>query len=126
MASTTSILSALELCIRDDFFKFNSKVYKQTGGVGTGIKLAPPYACLGMGKYEELVFGSDQELTKLILCWKRFIGYVFMLFKGTKEQCQTLVDWLNTLMPGVVEFKFEYSKEKLSSWTWILKLKMED
>ena len=66
-----------------------------------------------MGKYEELVFGSDQELIELILCWKRFIDDVFLLFKGTKEQCQTLVDWLNTLMPGVVEFKFEYSKEKI-------------
>ena len=64
---TESILSALELCIRNNFFKFNSKIYKQTEGVGTGIKLAPPFACLGMGKYEELVFQSDQELTKLIL-----------------------------------------------------------
>ena len=64
---TESILSALELCIRNNLFKFSSKIYKQTEGVGTGIKLAPPFACLGMGKYEELVFQSDKELTKLIL-----------------------------------------------------------
>ena len=85
---------------------------KQGVLVGTGIKLAPPFACLGMGQYEDLVFQSDQELTKLILIWKRFVDDVFKLFRGSKEQCQNLVSWLNTLMPGVIEFKFKYSREK--------------
>ena len=36
-----------------------------------------------------------------------------MLFMGSIEQCQNLVEWLNTLMPGVVKFTFEYSTEKV-------------
>ena len=36
-----------------------------------------------------------------------------MLFRGTEEQCRHLVDWLNSLMPGVVKFKYEYSMEKI-------------
>ena len=35
--STNSILKALELCIRNNFFEFNGKIYHQKGGVGTGI-----------------------------------------------------------------------------------------
>ena len=104
-----SILKALDLCIRINFFEFNEKIYQQTGGVGTGVKLAPPYACLGMGKFESIAFNSDCGLLDKILLWKRFIDDVFMLFKGTREECEKLVDWLNSILPGVVKFKFEFS-----------------
>ena len=36
-----------------------------------------------------------------------------MLYSASEEQCKNLVNWLNTLMPGVVKFKFEYSKQKI-------------
>ena len=36
-----------------------------------------------------------------------------MFFKGTKEDCESLVVWLNSLMPGVVKFKFEFSYQKI-------------
>ena len=51
---TDSILQALDLCLKNNYFSFNEKNYHQIGGVGTGVKLAPPYACLGMGKFEKL------------------------------------------------------------------------
>ena len=108
---TESILKALDLCLKSNFFEFNDKIYQQTGGVGTGIKLAPPYACLGMGKYESIAFNSDFELLDRILLWKRFIDDVLMLFKGTEEECEKLVDWLNSICPGVVKFKLQYSRE---------------
>ena len=65
--STNSILTALNLCLKNNYFVFNKKIYKQIHGVGTGVKLAPSYACLGLGKYEEVVFNSDQPLLEKIL-----------------------------------------------------------
>ena len=47
------------------------------------------------------------------MLWKRYLDDVFMLFGGTEDQCQELVDWLNSLMPGVIKFKFQYSKKKI-------------
>ena len=38
---TESILEALELCLKNNYFSFNKKIYQQVGGVGTGIKSAP-------------------------------------------------------------------------------------
>ena len=64
-----------------------------------------------MGKYESIAFNTDFELLDRILLWKRFIDDVLMLFEGSKEECEKLVDWLNSLLPGVVKFKFEYSTE---------------
>ena len=111
--STNSILTALNLCLKNNYFCINEKVYKQIHGVGTGIKLAPTYACLGLGKYERNVFSSDQPLLRNIVLWKRFIDDVLMLFRGTKEECELLVTWLNSLMPGSIRFKYEFSYEKI-------------
>ena len=36
-----------------------------------------------------------------------------MLFRGSKEQCEELVQWLNSQMPGTVKFKYEYSEQKV-------------
>jgi hypothetical protein len=36
-----------------------------------------------------------------------------MLFAGSHEECEQLVDWLNSLMPGVVKFKFDFSHQKV-------------
>ena len=45
------------------------------------------------------------------MLWKRYIDDIFMLFKGSKQECECLVSWLNSLHPGVIKFKFEYSTE---------------
>jgi hypothetical protein len=111
--SVSSILAALGLCLDSNCFRFDNKIYKQISGVGTGVKMAPTYACLGMGKYEELVFSSNEVLLKKIILWKRFIDDVLMFFKGSKKECEDLVLWLNSLMPGVVKFKYDFSYEKI-------------
>ena len=67
-----------------------------------------------LGKFEELAFNSNQDLTDLIILWKRYIDDVFALFKGSKDDLQELVNWLNSLMPGVVKFTYDFSKEKLN------------
>ena len=108
---TDSILEALELCLKNNFFSFNDKIFQQTGGVGTGIKLAPPYACLGMGKFEQEAFKKDCSLLDQIMLWKRYIDDILMLFRGSKQDCENLVTWLNSLYPGVIKFKYEYSTE---------------
>ena len=60
-----------------------------------------------------MAFNSNQDLIDLVLLWKRYIDDVFTLFKGGEEQLQELVNWLNSLMPGVIKFTHEFSKEKV-------------
>ena len=108
---SNSILEALEVCLKNSFFTFNEKIYQQIGGVGTGYIFAPPYTCLGMGKFEKDVFSQNSNLLEKIKLWKRFIDDILMLFKGTKSECENLVNWLNSLQPGVIKFKYQYSTE---------------
>ena len=81
--------------------------------MGTGIKLAPPYACLAMGEFEKIAFGSNNQLLKFLIFWKRFIDDVLGLFKGSEVQFDQLVQWLNSIMEGVVKFKSNYSLVKV-------------
>ena len=66
-----------------------------------------------MGSFEKVVFDSNQNLLERILLWKRYIDDVLMLFRGSQEECKALVEWLNSLMPGVVKFKFDYSRSRI-------------
>ena len=90
--SSETILEALELCLDSNIFELNEKLFKQIGGVGTGLKLSPTYVCLGMGNYENIVFKSNQDLLKKISLWKRFIDDIFMLFRGNQTECEALVE----------------------------------
>ena len=64
-----------------------------------------------MGKFEKDVFSQNSNLLEKIKLWKRFIDDILMLFKGTKSECENLVNWLNSLQPGVIKFKYQYSTE---------------
>ena len=43
-----NLIDALKICLKNNYFQFNGNIYKVKGGVGTGIKLDPPYACIGI------------------------------------------------------------------------------
>ena len=43
IVSTSSLMQGLDLCIKNNYFTFDRQIYRQKGGVGTGVKLAPPY-----------------------------------------------------------------------------------
>ena len=61
-------------------------------GVGTGAKFAPTYACLGAGKFESLMFNTNNELIEKILIWKRFIDDVLCY---SMEMKKIVKNWLN-------------------------------
>ena len=90
--------------------------------MGTGLKLAPPYACLGMGEYEKRAFNSNQPLLEQILLWKRYIDDVFGLFKSTKEEFDNLVIWPNSLLPGVVKFTANISYNQVEFLDLVIKI----
>ena len=60
--------------LKNIFFEFNSKFYKQISGTAIGTKFAPPYACIFMD-YIETEFLKSQEIKPWL--WKRFIDDIF-------------------------------------------------
>ena len=62
-----------------------------------------------MREFENIAFCSNNNFNDLLLMWKRFIDDVLGLFKGTEQQCEDFIRWLNTLMEGTVKFKYNTS-----------------
>ena len=56
---------------------------------------------------------ENEDINKLLL-WKRFIDDVLSLFRGSYEEAKLFVDWLNSLLPGVIKFTFEYSEVQIN------------
>ena len=76
--------------------------------------MAPPYSCLGMGEFEKIVKNSNNSALEKILIWRRFIDDIWSLFKGSEEEAKLFVNFLNSLMPGVIKFTFEFSEDKIN------------
>ena len=64
-----------------------------------------------MGKFEKEAFKTENSQLEKIKLWKRFIDDVLMIFEGSKEECEHFVNWLNSMYPGVIKFKYEFSTE---------------
>ena len=67
-----------------------------------------------MGKFEKEAFKNENVFLDKIRLWKRFIDDVLMLFEGSREDCEAFVSWLNSLYPGVIKFKHEFSTDEES------------
>ena len=63
-----------------------------------------------MGEFENIAFCSNNNFNDLLLMWKRFIDDdVLGLFKGTEQQCEDFIRWLNTLMEGKVKYNTSFT-----------------
>ena len=71
-----SICKLLEIVLKCNNFQFDNKDYLQVGGTAMGTKLAPSYANIYMGWFEDThVYPYDPQP----LIWKRYIDDIFFI-----------------------------------------------
>ena len=58
--------------------------------------------------------------------WKRFIDDVLGLFRGSNEQFEEFVSFLNSIMEGIVKFKANISQEKVEFLDLIISIQDGD
>jgi hypothetical protein len=63
-------------------------------------------------KFVKLLLSADQHMLDIILLCKFFIAKLLMVFRGKKSECEQLVSCLNSLMPGVIGFTFDFPYNK--------------
>ena len=75
-----------------------------------GIKMAPAYANLFMGKLE-------MKLTELghkhMITWKTFIDDIFIIWTGTRDEFTTYIDTANTLH-STIKLTYKVSEHELT------------
>ena len=97
-----------EIVLKNHYFEFNEKAYKQITGTAIGTKFTLPYACIFMDEIETSFFKT--QLRPFI--WLRYIDDIFFIWtpgevflkdlnkfhpnlKFTYETSQNSVDFFN-------------------------------
>ncbi|XP_041424932.1 uncharacterized protein LOC121395445 [Xenopus laevis] len=77
-------LSCLEMVLRWNYFIFRDEFFLQLKGTAMGSNVAPSYANIFMGKFEEKFIYDNQLFKKHCIKWLRYIDDVFIIWEGPR------------------------------------------
>lgn len=100
------IVQLLELCMNENYFKYNDEFYKQKDGLAMGSPLSPLLAQIFMSDFEESILNAP--FTKNISFWYRYVDDILVGFTGTKDELTQTLKHLNSLHPKI-KFTLETS-----------------
>ena len=100
-----NICDLIRMILTMNNFSFNNEHYLQKHGTAMGTRMAPSYANLFMGKFEQQAI--DNSSLKPFIWW-RFIDDIFMIWTHGEEHLKTFIGYLNSIHPSI-EFTHEYS-----------------
>ncbi|XP_077148181.1 uncharacterized protein LOC143808889 isoform X3 [Ranitomeya variabilis] len=100
------LLDLLTFVLHHNFFLFDRVYYLQKSGVAMGAKCAPAYANTFLGWWEEKFVYPLPAFATHVHAWLRFIDDIFILWKGTEEDC---VEFFNTLNSNPYNIYLTYS-----------------
>ena len=95
--STNCIRELAELVLTKNYFMFENDHYLQTRGTAMGSRMAPNYAGLYMGLFEEeAVLGPNNPFLTHIKLWRRYVDDIFLLWDGSEQDLQMFFDYVNS------------------------------
>ena len=100
-----NICDLIRMILTMNNFSFNDEHYLQKHGTAMGTRMAPSYANLFMGKFEQQAI--DNSSLKPFIWW-RFIDDIFMIWTHGEEHLKTFIGYLNSFHPSI-KFTHEYS-----------------
>lgn len=93
------ILALLNLCLSQNFFKFNDKFYQQPDGLAMGSSLSPFLADVFMDFLENnnILSVNNPE----VLHWFRYVDDCLVFLNCDEIQAQQLLDKINIIHPNI-------------------------
>ena len=124
---TKFIVDLLKKVLQGNVFEFNSKLWQQKIGTAMGTRIAPTYACLFMGWLEQQILQSwsEQKIGPLPHLWKRYIDDVFFIWRGTVEELEYFVKYINE-QHSYIKFTPNYNIETRSVPFLDMTVKIDD
>lgn len=75
------LTAAIKFILENNYFLYN-EIYHQTKGTAMGTRMAPSYANLFMGSFEEAHIWKNEKFKSNILLYKRFIDDLILFMEG--------------------------------------------
>ena len=80
-------------CLQNNYFRFNSKFYKQSTGIAMGSRIAPSLAIVFMGKFEAMARQADRPQPDMYV---RYIDDIWGLWTHGSESLTEYLEFLNS------------------------------
>ena len=108
--STEDLFEVAQFVLKNNYFKFNSKVKQQVSGTAIGSKFAPPYACIFMDRMETK-FLEKERLKPWV--WLRYIDDIFFVWTHEEDKLDEFLERLNIFHPDL-KFLSERSEQEIN------------
>ena len=108
---TERICDLIRMILGMNNFSFNGQHFLQTHGTAMGTRMAPSYANLFMGNFEQLAI-ENAPLKPFV--WWRYIDDIFMIWTEGEDNLKTFINYLNSIHP-TIKFTHEYSNSSNQS-----------
>ena len=106
---TTRLCDLIRMILTNNTFTFNGQHYRQINGTAMGTKMAPSYANLFMGNFEQKALAAA---THSPLIWWRYIDDIFLLWTHGEEKLNDFITYLNNLHP-TIKFTSSFSYNEI-------------
>lgn len=101
------ITEAFKLCIKQNYFQFNNKIYTQKNGLAMGSPLSSLLSEIFLDKIEN-EFIKNNKFKKLLLYWFRYVDDILICWNGSERQFTQFMQNLNAVHENI---KFTVEKE---------------
>ena len=109
--SSDSLIELSEIVLKNNFFEFDQKTFKQVHKTAIRTKFAPPYAILSIAYLEEKTLNAFEEKPMI---WWRYIDNIFFIWEHGEESLEKFLNKLNTFHPTIKFSNNECSKETIN------------
>ena len=96
--TTDTLVKLVDIVLKNIYFQFLDKRFKQKRGTSIGTKFAPPYSILFMADLEKRLL-SDIDLKPYI--WWRYIDDIFLIWEHGEESLKLLLEKINSIHPTI-------------------------
>ena len=108
--SSDTLIELAEIVLKNNFFEFDEKTFKQVRETAIGTKSAPPYAIIFITDLDEKILNTFEEKP---MAWWRYIDDIFFIWEHGEESLGKFLNKLNSFHP-TIKFTAEYSKETIN------------
>lgn len=94
-----NIMELISLCLKQNYFNYENKIYKQIEGLAMGSSIAGAIASLYMLNLEEQI--STLELYKYVVLWNRYVDDILDVWSSSMDNLDLFFNQINTIDPNI-------------------------
>lgn len=98
---TEFLLSLAHEVLTKNYFIFQNNFFLQTQGTAMGSPMAPNYANLFMGKFEQDFIYESNPFNQYLKVWYRYIDDIFFVWSGSEDELIVFHDYVNSRLPSI-------------------------